>query len=55
MLLSQTNSQKHLGVTLDSKLTFEEDLLNVFKTVKRTISLMRRLQSVLPRTNLVTI
>ena len=53
--MSQTNSQKHLGATLDLKLTFEEHLLNVFKTVNRTIGLMRKLQSVLPRITLVTI
>ena len=53
--MSQTNSQKHLGVTLDLKLTFEGHLLNVFKTANRTIDLMRKLQSVLPRTDLVTI
>ena len=53
--MSQTNSQKHLGVTLDLKLTFEEHLLNVFKTVNRTIGLIRKLQNVLPRISLVTI
>ena len=42
-IVSQTNSQKHLDVTLDLKLTFEEHLLNVFKTVNRTIGLMRKL------------
>ena len=54
-IVSQTNSQKHLGVTLDLKLTFEEHLLNVFKTVNRTIGLIRKLQNVLPRITLVTI
>ena len=54
-IVSQTNSQKHLGVTLDLKLTFEEHLLNVFKTVNRTIGLIRKLQNVLPRISLVTI
>ena len=29
-IVSQTNSQKHLGVTIDLKLTFEEHPLNVF-------------------------
>ena len=32
-ILSQANSQKHLGITLDFKLTFEEHFLNVFKKV----------------------
>ena len=54
-IVFQTNSQKHLGVTLDLKLTFEEHLLNVFETVNRTIDLTRKLQSVLPRITLVTI
>ena len=27
-VVSQVNSQKHLGITLDFKLTFEERLLN---------------------------
>ena len=30
VVVSQANSQKHLGITLDFKLTFEEHLLNVF-------------------------
>ena len=54
-IVSQTNSQKHLGVTLDLKLTFEEHLLNVFKTVGRTIGFMRKLQSALRRISLGTI
>ena len=53
--MSQTNSQKHLGVTLDLKLTFEEHLLNVFKTVNRIIGLIHKLQNVLPIMSLVTI
>ena len=54
-ILSQTNSPKHFGVTIDLKLTFEEHFLNIFKTVNRTIGLMRKLQSVLPRITLVTV
>ena len=53
--MSQTNSQKHLGVTLNFKLSFEEHLVNVFKTVNRTIGLIRKLQNVLPRISLDTI
>ena len=51
--VSQTNSQKHLGVTLDLKLTFEEHLQNVFKKVNRTIGLLRKLQSVSPKITLL--
>ena len=52
-IISQTNSRKHLGDTLDLKLTFEKHLLNVYKTVNRTIGFMCKLQSVLSRINLV--
>ena len=45
----QTSSQKHLGLTLDVKLTFEEHLNNVLNKFKKTIGLIRKLQ------NLVTI
>ena len=55
VILSQTNSQKHLGVTLDLKSTFEEHLVNVFKKVHRTIGLSRKLQNVLSRATLVAI
>ena len=51
IIVSQTSSQKHLVL----KLIFEEHLLNVFKKVNRTIGLLRKLQSVLPRITLVTI
>ena len=54
-ILSQANSQKHLGITLDFKLTFEEHLLNVFKKVNKTIGLLRKLQNLLPRTTLIAI
>ena len=54
-IVSQTNSQKHLGITLDLKLTFEEHLLYVFKTVNRTIGLIGKLRNVLPKISLVTI
>ena len=52
--MSQTNLPKYLRVILDLILTFEEHLLNVFKTVNRTKGLMHKLQSVL-RITLVTI
>ena len=52
--VSQTNLPKYLRVILDLILTFEEHLLNVFKTVNRTKGFMHKLQSVL-RITLVTI
>ena len=42
-IMSETNSRKHLGDTLDLKLTFEMHLLNVYKTVNRTIGFMCKL------------
>ena len=48
-IVSQTNSQKHLGVTFNAKLLFDEHLLNVIKKVNRTRGLWCKLQSELPR------
>ena len=52
--VSQVNSQKHLGVILDVKLTFKEHLKNVFNKTNKTIGLLRKLPSLLPRQALVT-
>ena len=43
-----------MGVYLDSKLDFREDIGNIFKKVNRTISLLRKLQNNLARALLVT-
>ena len=53
--VSQAFSQKHLGVILDFKLTFEEHLNNVLAKVNKTVGLLRKLQNLLPRTTLITI
>ena len=53
--VSQVNSQKHLGVILDVKLTFEEHLKNVFNKTNKTIGLLRKLSNLLTRQALVTI
>ena len=45
--VSQVNSQKHLGVILDAKLTFEEHLKNVFNKTNKTIGLLRKLSNLL--------
>ena len=42
--LSRLFSRKHLGVTCDVKLTFEEHLNNVLKKVNQTIGLLRKIQ-----------
>ena len=53
--VSQASSQKHLGLTLDNRLTFDEHLTNVSNTISKTIGLLRKLQSILPRPALLTI
>ena len=53
--VSQTFSQNHQGVILDFKLAFEEHLNNVLAKVKKSISLLRKLRNLLPRTILITI
>ena len=51
----QASSQKHLGVILDVKLTFDEHLNNVLNKVNKTIGLLRKLQNLLSRSTLITI
>ena len=53
--VSHVNFQTHLGVILDVKLIFEEHLKNVFKKTNKTIGLLKKLSSFLPREALVTI
>ena len=50
----QACSQKHLGVTLDIKLTFDEHLNNVLNKVNKTIDLLHKLQNLLSRSTLIT-
>ena len=51
----QSTSQKHLGLILDNRLSFEEYLTAMGAKVSRTIVLSRKLQHVLPRQALITI
>ena len=53
--ISQCKSQKHLGIILDSKLTFEDHYKTVLSETNRTIELLRILQNLLPREALTTI
>ena len=53
--VSQASSQKHLGLTLDNKLIFDEHLTNVSNKISKTIGLLRKLQNILPRPALLTI
>ena len=53
--VSHVNSQTHLRVILDVKLTFEEHLENEFNKTNKAIGLLRKLSNVLRRQALVAI
>ena len=53
--VSQSSSQKHLGVILDSKLIFDEHLKMVSLKISKTLGLLRKLHNLLPRSALITI
>ena len=53
-IVSQSLSQKHLGIFLDARLTFEEHLKVTTTKVYKTIGLLRKLQKTLPRPVLLT-
>ena len=53
--VSQSSSQKHLGVILDSKLIFDEHLKMVYLKISKTFGLLRKLHNLLPRSALITI
>ena len=44
--VSQASSQKHLGLTLDNRLTFDEHLKNVSNEISKTIGFLRKLQNI---------
>ena len=53
---SQASSQKHLGLTLDKRLTFDKHLKNVSnKKRQKKIGLLQKLQNILPKSALLTI
>ena len=51
----QTTSQKHLGIILDTRLSFEKHLEIVLCKINKTIGLIRKLQNLLLRTALITL
>ena len=53
--VKQTAFQKHLGLILDSQLSFEEHLRTIFRKVNKTIGLIRKLRNSLPRLPLMTL
>ena len=53
--MSTSNSQKYLGLHLDSKLYISIHIKTILTKVNRTIGLLRKFQQVLPRPSLITI
>ena len=53
--VSKADSQKHLGLHLDSKLSFDIHIKTILTKVNRTIDILRKYQQVLPRPFLITI
>ena len=53
--VSQCKSQKHLGIILDPKLTFDDHYKAVLSKTNRTTGLLRKLQNLLPKEALITI
>ena len=54
-LAKSTGTHKHLGMRINSKLSYENHLHSVFSRVKKTIGLLRKCQPTLPRNSLATI
>ena len=50
-----TESQKYLGIVVDSRLVFKEHLGIIFKKVNKTIGLLRKLQNLLITESLITV
>ena len=53
--VSETYSQKHLGVVLNKRLSFEDCLKMILNKVNKTIVLLHKLRNILPRSALITI
>ena len=48
-------NQNHLGLTLDSKLSFNEHINDKIHQANKGLGLLRKLQTILPRNSLLTI
>ena len=51
----ETDSQKHLGIILDNRLSFANHLKMILSKVNKTVGLLRKLHNILPRPALLTI
>ena len=53
--VTHSTSQKHLGMLLDVRIDFQENIKNIYSKVNKTIGLLRKLHNTLPRLPLLTI
>ena len=53
--VSEINSQKHLGVVLNNRLSFEDHLKMILNKINKTMGLLRKLQNIQPRSALLNI
>ena len=53
--ITRTSSPKHLRITLDNQLKFNDHIKVVFRKISKTIGLLHKLHNFLPRAALITI
>ena len=53
-LIEQATTQKHLGLTLDQKLTFQYQVNRKIKKTIKGIGLIQKLQPILPQTSFLS-
>ena len=53
--VTESITQKHLGIFLDTKLDFQERLKGKFSKINKTIAVLRKLHHILPRSPLLSI
>ena len=53
--VKSTQIHKHLGMILDSNLSYEHHIKSILNKVNKTIGLLRKFQLILPRHSLITI
>ena len=53
--VQQVSSQKHLGLILETSLTFDEYIKAITSKISKSIGLLRNLNNRLPRSSLITI
>ena len=51
----QAASHKHVGIILDTRLSFENNLEKLLCKVNKTLGLIRKLRNLLPRSALITL